>query len=272
MSVPAVTITRCRDPLRQFIDRAAEVQRAMGFQNEKDHPEVAPSQFEINYGYGEVVAAADQIQLYNLLLARWPRTWDVRQLPAQAGGGRQRQRHAHQRFGIKGKTNLFWDPKGEEKLSEFGWEFIDRMLTQRTDICLVLNPSVNAYRRLDPHFEAPNQIIASAMDRGSMVRVPIGNSTLHARGSALRRTRRQSLHDALLDLQDRHRWNAWQRSITCARRSVFCPTTFRMPSRISKLRQWITEIFGADVQERFVELKQASADRCPRTGDIREGL
>ena len=50
-----------------FIDRAAEVQRAMGFQNEKDHPEVAPSQFEINYGYAEVVAAADQIQLYKLI-------------------------------------------------------------------------------------------------------------------------------------------------------------------------------------------------------------
>src|SRR6202789_3877611 len=40
------------DPLREFIDTAAEVQRAMGFENEKDHPEVAPSQFEINYSYG----------------------------------------------------------------------------------------------------------------------------------------------------------------------------------------------------------------------------
>ncbi|MGB8324782.1 MAG: glutamine synthetase beta-grasp domain-containing protein, partial [Candidatus Acidiferrum sp.] len=40
------------DPLRTFIDTTAEVQRAMGFQNEKDHPEVAPSQFEINYSYG----------------------------------------------------------------------------------------------------------------------------------------------------------------------------------------------------------------------------
>ena len=55
------------DALRMFIDSAAEVQRAMGFQNEKDHPEVAPSQFEINYTYGEVVAAADQIQLYKLI-------------------------------------------------------------------------------------------------------------------------------------------------------------------------------------------------------------
>src|SRR5260221_92701 len=55
------------DLLRLFIDSSAEVQRAMGFQNEKDHPEVAPSQFEINYGYAEVVAAADQIQIYKLI-------------------------------------------------------------------------------------------------------------------------------------------------------------------------------------------------------------
>src|SRR5437773_7902947 len=43
------------------------------------------------------------------------------------------------------------------------------------EICLLLNASVNAYRRLDPHFEAPNQIKASPTDRGSMVRIPIGN-------------------------------------------------------------------------------------------------
>jgi glutamine synthetase len=55
------------DALRQFIDTAAEAQRAMGFANEKDHPEVAPWQFEMNYGYSEVTIAADQIQLYKLL-------------------------------------------------------------------------------------------------------------------------------------------------------------------------------------------------------------
>ena len=56
-----------------------------------------------------------------------------------------------------------------------GWSFVDRILTHGNDICLLLNSSVNAYRRLDPHFEAPNQIKASAVDRGSMVRIPIGN-------------------------------------------------------------------------------------------------
>src|SRR5687768_11557510 len=52
------------DPLRNFIDTAAEVQRAMGFANEKDHPEVAPSQFEMNYSYSEATIGADQVQLY----------------------------------------------------------------------------------------------------------------------------------------------------------------------------------------------------------------
>ena len=75
----------------------------------------------------------------------------------------------------KNGKNIFWDPNGLEKLSPFAWDFVDRILSHGLDICLALNPSVNAYRRLDPHFEAPNQLKASAVDRGSMVRIPIGN-------------------------------------------------------------------------------------------------
>src|SRR5205814_5325238 len=75
----------------------------------------------------------------------------------------------------KNGKNQMWDSNGEEKLSKFGWDFIDRILTHGNDICLVLNASVNAYRRLDPHFDAPNLLIASAVDRGSMVRIPLGN-------------------------------------------------------------------------------------------------
>ena len=46
------------------------------------------------------------------------------------------------------------------------WSFVDKILTHGNDLCLLMNASVNAYRRLDPHFEAPNQIKASATDRG----------------------------------------------------------------------------------------------------------
>src|ERR1700689_5358630 len=163
------------DPLRNFIDTTAEVQRAMGFQNEKDPPEVAPSQFEINYGYGEVVAAADQIQLYKLITRQIASNMGYTAcfLPKPVVGVNGSGMHTNLPIS-QAQTNLFWDPIGLEKLSRLAWSFIDRVLTHANDVCLMLNPSVNAYRRLDPHFEAPNQIKASPTERGSMLRVPSG--------------------------------------------------------------------------------------------------
>src|SRR5438270_7197099 len=150
------------DPLRTFIDTVAEVQRAMGFENEKDHPEVAPSQFEINYNYGEVVAAADQIQLYKLICRQVATRLGMTAsfLPKPVVGVNGSGMHTNVSVSKDGK-NLFWEPNGKEKLSEAGWKFIDRILSAGDDICLMLNSSVNAYRRLDPHFEAPNQLNAS---------------------------------------------------------------------------------------------------------------
>ena len=136
----------------------------------------------------------------------------------------------------KGGKNLFWDPKGEEKLSKLGWSFVDRILTHGNDICLLLNASVNAYRRLDPHFEAPNQIKASAVDRGSMIRIPIGNEKsmrVEVRSVA---SGRESVHGDALDLQDRHRRRHRRRSRTCARPSAICRTTSTTRWRISAKR------------------------------------
>src|SRR5271168_301326 len=106
------------DPLRTFIDTSAEVQRAMGFQNEKDHPEVAPSQFEINYGYAEAVAAADHIQLYKLICRQVARNMGLSAsfLPKPVVGVNGSGMHTNVSISKAGK-NLFWDPKGEEKLS-----------------------------------------------------------------------------------------------------------------------------------------------------------
>jgi glutamine synthetase len=56
-----------KDPLKLFIDTLAEAQRSLAFENEKDHPEVAPSQFELNYKYCDALLAADQLQLYKLV-------------------------------------------------------------------------------------------------------------------------------------------------------------------------------------------------------------
>ena len=101
------------DVLRTFIDTTAEVQRAMGFQNEKDHPEVAPSQFEINYGYGEVVAAADQIQTLQADLPPGGHEDGLHRIvPAQTGGGREWQRNAHERLDQQGREESVLGSKG----------------------------------------------------------------------------------------------------------------------------------------------------------------
>src|ERR1035437_7914079 len=121
------------DPLRSFIDTVAEVQRSMGFQNEKDHPEVAPSQFEINYGYAEAGAAADNIQLYKLVCRQVAQNMGLTAcfLPKPVVGVNGSGMHTKVSVSQNGK-NLFWDPKGEEKLSKFGYEFLDPFLRMGT--------------------------------------------------------------------------------------------------------------------------------------------
>ena len=78
-------------------------------------------------------------------------------------------------LGIKEGKNLFYEKDGKNGLSEVAHKFITGILHYAKDLCLLTCPSVNAYRRLDPAFEAPNEIKVSSVDRGSMVRIPIGN-------------------------------------------------------------------------------------------------
>jgi glutamine synthetase len=252
------------DPLRTFIDATAEVQRAMGFQNEKDHPEVAPSQFEINYSYSEVVAAADQIQLYKLICRQVATNLGMTAsfLPKPVVGVNGSGMHTNVSVS-KGGKNLFWDPKGEEKLSKVGWQFIDRFLTHGNDTCLLLNSSVNAYRRLDPHFEAPNQLKASAVDRGSMIRVPIGNERsmrVEVPSVAPDANPYMVLHTVFKTGLSGD--TAKIKNLRQAER--YLPDNIYDAMENFRNAEWTTKLLGADVKGRYVDLKQAAADRCPR--------
>jgi glutamine synthetase len=252
------------DPLREFIDTAAEVQRAMGFENEKDHPEVAPSQFEINYTYGDVVAAADQIQLYKLICRQVATQMGMTAsfLPKPVTGVNGSGMHTNVSI-LKDKKNIFFDSKGEEGMSELAWSFIDKILTHGNDICLLLNASVNAYRRLDPHFEAPNQIKASATDRGSMVRIPIGNeksARVEVRSVGPDANPYAVLYSVFktgLDGQTSNIENLRQ-----AQR--YLPDNIYSALENFRDAEWTTALLGEDVKARYADLKQASADRCPR--------
>jgi glutamine synthetase len=253
------------DDLRLFIDSAAEVQRAMGFANEKDHPEVAPSQFEMNYSYSEALIAADQVQLYKLLCRQVAKKMGMTAsfLPKPVTGVNGNGMHTNMSISKDGR-NLFYEKGGEDGVSRMAWEFIDRILNSAQDICLIMNSSVNSYRRLDPHFEAPNQIKASAINRGAMVRIPLGNersARVEVRSIApdanpylaIYTLFRTGLFGPQSDESDE----------TKRSRTRFLPDNIYDGIRLFKSSRFAVELMGEVTHKKFWELKQASAERCP---------
>jgi glutamine synthetase len=254
------------DALRLFIDTAAEVQRAMGFENEKDHPEVAPSQFEMNYSYTEVNIAADQVLLYKLLCRQVAARMDLSAsfLPKPITGVNGSGMHTNLSIAQKGK-NQFFDAKGEDKLSKSGWNFIDRILASGQEICLTLNPSVNAYRRLDPHYEAPNQIKASAINRGAMVRIPIGNektARIEVRSIAPDANPYLALYTLLRTGLEGPIGEG--DAETRRSRTKFLPDNIYDAIRLFKSSKFVADMLGEDVFTRYADVKLASAERCPK--------
>jgi glutamine synthetase len=172
--------------------------------------------------------------------------------------------HTNLSIAQKGK-NLFFDTKGQDSLSKMGWQFIDRILASGQEICLAFNPSVNAYRRLDPHYEAPNQIKASAVNRGAMVRIPIGNE------KSMRVEIRSIAPDAnpylalYLALRTGLEGPKGEPNGDAKReRTKFLPDNIYDAIRLFKGSKLMSDLLGPEVHQRFVDLKSMQADRCPR--------
>jgi glutamine synthetase len=253
------------DKLREFIDRAAEAQRSMGFRNEKDHPEVAPSQFEMNFSYTDILRAADQVQLYKLVCRQVARNMGLTAtfLPKPVMGINGSGMHTNFSVAKNGK-NIFYDAKGQDGLSKVAWDYISRLLNHAPEICLILNSSVNAYRRLDPHFEAPNQIKVSPNDRGSMIRIPVANE----------KTARIEIRSVAPDanpylvfytiLKTGNEGNKLQVNEDKRQRMRFLPNNIYDAIRLFKSSDYITALLGEENKEKYVAFKQAAADRSPR--------
>lgn len=253
------------DDLKRFIDKTAEVQRAMGFCNEKDHPEVAPSQFEINFRYADAVRACDQSQLYKLVCRQVAMSMGMTAtfLPKPVAGVNGSGMHINLSLAKNGK-NLFYDNKDKDGLSKLGWQFVDRILNHAPELCLTLNSSINAYRRLDPSFEAPNQIKVSPNDRGAMIRIPLAgehSARIEVRSVApdanpylsiyaLTRTGMEGI--ALQKLTDKRE------------RSRFLPSTIHDALRIFKSSDFITDILGPDAKQKYAAVKSSVATRSAR--------
>jgi glutamine synthetase len=75
-----------------------------------------------------------------------------------------------------GEKNLFGDPK-TGGLSETAKHFVAGLLEHAPAITAIANPSVNSYKRLVPHHEAPVYITWGEMNRTALIRVPLFTSS-----------------------------------------------------------------------------------------------
>ena len=253
------------DELRRFIDKTAEVQRAMGFGNEKDHPEAAPSQFEINFAYASAIKACDRTLLYKLICRQVAMHMGMTAsfLPKPIQGIAGSGMHINISF-FKKDQNLFYDKKSKGGLSPYGRLIAEKILHYAPELCLLFNPSVNAYRRLDPLFEAPNQIKISANDRGSMIRIP------YATEKSTRIEIRSVSPDAnpylILYAITKAGLKGTTPLIDTTKRPRirFLPSTLHDAIRVYKASDSITMLIGEDSKQRYLNTKQAVADRSAR--------
>lgn len=142
---------------------------------ETSHHEVGNGQYEIDFKYGSALKIADRLlklkytikkiaQMYGLHATFMPKP--IMDAP---GSGM----HVHQSL-IDTETgkNLFYNRRDKYKLSKIAYGFIAGQMKYVKEMCAILSPTVNSYKRLVSGFEAPCYITWGSMNRSSLIRVP----------------------------------------------------------------------------------------------------
>lgn len=147
---------------------------AMGIKCEYSHHEVAPSQHEIDLRYTDGLRMADNAMTYRLTVKEVAMKHGVYAsfMPKPIFGENGSGMHTHQSL-FKGDKNAFFDPRDEYYLSAEGKSYIAGLLRHAREICSVVAPWVNSYKRLVPGYEAPVYVSWARRNRSALVRVPM---------------------------------------------------------------------------------------------------
>ena len=152
----------------------------MGFEIEASHHEVAESQHEIDFKYGDALTTADNVITFKFatktiaLMNGLHATFMAKPVYGINGSG------MHTNCSLfKDGENAFYDPEAPLQLSETALHFIGGLLAHVQGITRLANPTINSYKRLVPGYEAPVYISWSGANRSALCRVPAprGKST-----------------------------------------------------------------------------------------------
>jgi len=151
----------------------------LGISTYTSHHEVSAGQHEINFRYDDSITTADRVislKYVTKVIARnhgLHASFMPKPLFGLAGSGM----HTHlSLFSLNGK-NAFHDSKDKNQLSKLARHFIAGLLKHIKEITVILNPTVNSYKRLVPGYEAPTYISWANRNRSALIRIPTGRGS-----------------------------------------------------------------------------------------------
>ncbi len=163
------------------LDKAQDVRREidyalehMGFKLEASHHEVAPSQHEIDFRFGDVLGTADNVVTFRYVVRSiaYHKGYYATFMPKPLFGVNGSGMHSNQSLMTADGENAFYDPDASNGLSENARYYIGGLLSHIKEFTALTNPLVNSYKRLVPGYEAPIYLTWSDSNRSSLIRIP----------------------------------------------------------------------------------------------------
>lgn len=148
--------------------------KKLGFSIEASHHEVAPSQHEIDFKFGEALNTADQWILFRQIVKSIANKHSLYAsfLPKPFTGENANAMHCNQSL-IKDGENIFYDENDDMKLSQIARYYIGGLIKHAKGIAAICNPTINSYKRLVPGYEAATHIAWSHSNRSAFIRIPL---------------------------------------------------------------------------------------------------
>ncbi len=151
----------------------SEVLESLGIPVEVHHHEVAAAgQCEIGTRFSTLLERADWTLMQKYVIQNVADAYGKTAtfMPKPYAGDNGSGMHVHQSIWRDGK-NLFAG-SGYAGLSELALYYIGGLIKHARALNAITNPSINSYKRLVPHFEAPVKLAYSAKNRSASIRIP----------------------------------------------------------------------------------------------------
>ena len=161
------------DTMKDYRKMLSNMLKESGYTVKYHHHEKGKYQHEVEIKALHALEAADFCSYFKYLAQDIADFFDImitfmpKPLSGEPGNGM----HAHITLYKKGK-NMFLDEHDQYNLSQTALYFIGGILDHARGMAALANPTLNSYKRLIPHFEAPMYIAWAMYNRSTLIRIP----------------------------------------------------------------------------------------------------